>query len=103
MRSVCTEDTVEFPALSVLCCPAVTLLWIVGECEAKDIGEDEVVVDVVDVENNGDDDDDDDVDSDDVEDGTEVVVDLIVVGEESVVVDVFVVVVRDSDVVNDTA
>lgn len=100
MRSVCTEDTVEFPALSVLCCPAVTLLWIVGECEAKDIGEDEVVVDVVDVENNGDDD--DDVDSDDVENGTEVVVDLIVVGEESVVV-VFVVVVRDGDVVNDTA
>lgn len=103
MRSVCTEDTVEFPALSVLCCPEVTLLWIVGECEAKDIGEDEVVVDVVDVENNGDDDDDDDVDSDDVENGTEVVVDLIVVGEESVVVDVFVVVVRDGDVVNDTA
>lgn len=101
MRSVCTEDTVEFPALSVLCCPEVTLLWIVGECEAKDIGEDEVVVDVVDVENNGDDD--DDVDSDDVENGTEVVVDLIVVGEESVVVDVFVVVVRDGDVVNDTA
>lgn len=101
MRSVCTEDTVEFPALSVLCCPAVTLLWIVGEYEAKDIGEDEVVVDVVDVENNGDDD--DDVDSDDVENGTEVVVDLIVVGEESVVVDVFVVVVRDGDVVNDTA
>lgn len=103
MRSVCTEDTVEFPALSVLCCPEVTLLWIVGECEAKDIGEDEVVVDVVDVENNGDDDDDDDVDSDDVEDGTEVVVDLIVVGRESVVVDVFVVVVRNGDVVNDTA
>lgn len=103
MRSVCTEDTVEFPALSVLCCPEVTLLWIVGECEAKDIGEDEVVVDVVDVEKNGDDDDDDDVDSDDVENGTEVVVDLIVVGEESVVVDVFVVVVRDGDVVNDTA
>lgn len=103
MRSVCTEDTVEFPALSVLCCPEVTLLWIVGECEAKDIGEDEVVVDVVDVENNGDDDDDDDVDSDDVEDGTEVVVDLIAVGGESVVVDVFVVVVRDGDVVNDTA
>lgn len=103
MRSVCTEDTVEFPALSVLCCPEVTLLWIVGECEAKDIGEDEVVVDVVDVENNGDDDDDDDVDSDDVEDGTEVVVDLIVVGRESFVVDVFVVVVRDGDVVNDTA
>lgn len=102
MRSVCTEDTVEFPALSVLCCPEVTLLWIVGECEAKDIGEDEVVVDVVDVENNGDDDDDDDVDSDDVEDGTEVVVDLIVVGRESVVVDVFVVVVRNGDVVNDT-
>lgn len=102
MRSVCTEDTVEFPALSVLCCPEVTLLWIVGECEAKDIGEDEVVVDVVDVENNGDDDD-DDVDSDDVEDGTEVVVDLIVVGRESVVVDVFVVVVRNGDVVNDTA
>lgn len=101
MRFFCTEDTVEFPALSVLCCPAVTLLWIVGECEAKDIGEDEVVVDVVDVENNGDDD--DDVDSDDVENGTEVVVDLIVVGEESVVVDVFVVVVRDGDVVNDTA
>lgn len=102
MRSVCTEDTVEFPALSVLCCPEVTLLWIVGECEAKDIGEDEVVVDVVDVENNGDDD--DDVDSDDVENGTEVVVDLIVVGEESVVVDVFVVVVvRNGDVVNDTA
>lgn len=102
MRSVCTEDTVEFPALSVLCCPAVTLLWIVGKCEAKEIGEDEVVVDVVDVENNGDDDD-DDVDSDDVEDGTEVVVDLIVVGRESVVVDVFVVVVRNGDVVNDTA
>lgn len=102
MRSVCTEDTVEFPALSVLCCPEVTLLWIVGECEAKDIGEDEVVVDVVDVENDGDDDD-DDVDSDDVEDGTEVVVDLIAVGGESVVVDVFAVVVRDGDVVNDTA
>lgn len=92
MRSVCTEDTVEFPGLSVLCCPAVTLLWIVGECEAKEISEVEVwlfntvvVVDFVD------DDDNDDIESDDVEDGKEVVV------------DVFVVVVRDGDVVNDTA
>lgn len=57
-----------------------------------------VVVDFVD-----DDDDDDDIESDDVEDGKEVDVDLIAVGGESVVVDVFVVVVRDGDVVNDTA
>lgn len=86
-----------------MCCPAVTLLWIVGECEAKEIGEDEVVVDVVDVDDVfADDDDDDDIESDDVEDGKEVVVDLIVVGWESVVVDVFVVV-RNGDVVNDTA
>lgn len=56
-----------------------------------------VVVDFVD-----DDDDDDDIESDDVEDGKEVDVDLIAVGGESVVVDVFVVV-RDGDVVNDTA
>lgn len=83
-----------------MCCPAVTLLWIVGECEAKEIGEDEVVVDVVDVDVVFVDDDDDD-DGDGVEDGKEVVVDL-VVGWESVVVDVFVVV-RNGDVVNDTA
>lgn len=86
MRSVCTEDTVKFPALSVLCCPTVTLLWTVGECETKD-----------------DDDDDDDIDIDDVEDGKEVDVDLNAVGGESVVDDVFVVVVRNVDVVNDTA
>lgn len=85
-----------------MCCPAVTLLWIVGECEAKEIGEDEVVVDVVDVDVVFvDDDDDDDIEIDDVEDGKEVVVDL-VVGWESVVADVFVVV-RNGDVVNDTA
>lgn len=101
MRSVCTEDTVEFPALSVLCCPAVTLLWIVGECEAKEISEDEFDEDVVDVVN--DDDDDDDIDIDDVEDGKEVDVDLNAVGGESVVDDVCVVVVRNGDVFNDTA
>lgn len=50
-----------------------------------------------------DDNNDDDIESDDVEDGKEVDVDLIAVGGESVVVDVFVVVVRDGDVVNDTA
>lgn len=103
MRSVCNEDTVEFPALSVLCCPAVTLLWTVGECEAKEISEDEFDVDVVDVVNDEDDDDDDDIDIDDVEDGKEVDVDLNAVGGESVVDDVFVVVVRNGDVVNDTA
>lgn len=98
MRSVCTEDTVEFPALSVLCCPAVTLLWTVGECETKEISEDEFDVDVVDVVNDEDDDDDDDIDIDDVEDGKEVDVDL-----NAVVDDVVVVVVRNGDVVNDTA
>lgn len=103
MRSVCTEETAEFPALSVLCCPAVTLLWTVGECEAKVISEDEFDVDDVDVVNDEDDDDDDDIDIDDVEDGKEVDVDLNAVGGESVVDDVFVVVVRNGDVVNDTA
>lgn len=58
-----------------------------------------VVVDFVDDDDNND----DDIESDDVENGTEVDVDLIAVGGESVVVDVFVVVVRDGDVVNDTA
>lgn len=58
-----------------------------------------VVVDFVDDDDNND----DDIESDDVEDGKEVDVDLIAVGGESVVVDVFVVVVRDGDVVNDTA
>lgn len=97
---VCIEDIVEFFVLFVLCCLVVILFWIVGECEVKEIGEEEVVVDVVDVDVVFvDDDDDDDIEIDDVEDGKEVVVDF-VVGWEFVVVDVFVVV-RNGDVVND--